>query len=149
MRPIRSHEGVEEDMQISTEKMIKTSPGAAGRDTSSLAKCIDACFECAQTCIACADACLAEKSVDALRLCIRLNLDCADVCETTGHLLSRVSQGPSPTVAQALVQACALACAECAAECEKHAKTMNMEHCRICADACRRCEAACRAMVAS
>lgn len=136
-------------MQTSTEKMIKTSPGAAGRDTSSLAKCIDACFEAAQTCTSCADACLGEKNLDALRRCIRLNLDCADLCETTGRLLSRVSQGGSATLAQSLAQACAQACGECAAECEKHATGMKMEHCKMCAEACRRCEAACRALRAS
>jgi Domain of Unknown Function (DUF326) len=31
----------------------------------------------------------------------------------------------------------------CAEECEHHAREMNMEHCRVCAEACRRCERAC------
>jgi Domain of Unknown Function (DUF326) len=31
----------------------------------------------------------------------------------------------------------------CAEECETHAREMNMEHCRVCAEACRRCEEAC------
>jgi hypothetical protein len=37
----------------------------------------------------CADACLGEQDVQMLVCCIRLNLDCADVCATTGRLLAR------------------------------------------------------------
>jgi hypothetical protein len=37
----------------------------------------------------CADACLGEEKVEMLRRCIRLNLDCADVCNATGRMLSR------------------------------------------------------------
>lgn len=53
---------------------------------------IEACFECAQTFTARADACLAEPTVTDLVRCVRLNLDCADVCETTGKILSRLTK---------------------------------------------------------
>jgi hypothetical protein len=41
---------------------------------------------------------------------------------------------------RAALQACAEACRLCAGECETHAREMNMEHCRVCAEACRRWE---------
>lgn len=63
--------------------------------------------------------------------CIRLNLDCADVCATTANLLSRQTQF-EPALARAGVQACAEACRVCGEECERHGE--HMEHCRVCAE---------------
>ena len=111
-----------------------------------MSRCIDACFSCVETCTACADACLGEDNVASLVRCIRLNLDCADVCETTGRLLSRRTEAEIG-VLRAQVEACAEACAACGAECERHAK--HHEHCRVCAEACRRCEEACRQVLSS
>jgi hypothetical protein len=64
-------------------------------DREILARCIEACFSCGQACTACADACLAEDSVTDLARCIRLNLDCADICDVTGRVLSRQSPSTS------------------------------------------------------
>jgi hypothetical protein len=100
-----------------------------------------------QACTACADACLAEQSVTDLRRCIRLNLDCADVCEATGRTLSRLT-ALDRADSRKLVDACADVCRRCAEECDRHA-AMGMEHCWVCAEACRRCEEACRALVGS
>ena len=58
-------------------------------DRQKLADCIHACFACGETCTACADACLSEDMVAELTKCIRTNLDCADICTTTGAVLSR------------------------------------------------------------
>lgn len=69
--------------------MIEATPADTGLSAEVLAACIDACVDCAQTCTACADACLAEDMVADLRRCIRTNLDCADICEVTGRVLSR------------------------------------------------------------
>lgn len=96
----------------------------------------------AQVCTACADACLGEDALSELVRCIRLNLDCADVCQATGSVLSRLT-ATDPAASRRLLEACAEACRTCAAECERHA-AMGMEHCRVCAEACRRCEQACR-----
>jgi hypothetical protein len=120
--------------------MISTHPDVRGNLSQPLVRCIEACFECAQTCISCADACLAEEMVQELRQCIRLNLDCADVCNSTGALATRRTGGNEPVLRLSL-ELCELACRRCAEECESHA-SMH-EHCRICADACRRCERAC------
>ena len=68
--------------------MLATYPkDLGGVDEQKLAACIAACFECAQTCTACADACLSEDMVAELTKCIRTNLDCADICESTGRAL--------------------------------------------------------------
>lgn len=113
-------------------------------DKAKLAECIDACVTCSQTCTACADACLAEDMVKDLTDCIRTDLDCADLCDVTGRLLTRRT-GHDTDLVFATLQACRTACRLCAQECEKHAS--RHEHCRICAEACRRCEAACAALI--
>lgn len=89
---------------------------------------------------------LGEEKVAELVQCIRLNMDCADVCLTSGLIATRRSGGDVPVIA-AQLSACQLACARCAGECERHAGMH--EHCRICAEACRTCERACREAIAS
>ncbi len=130
---------------MKAKEMLRTHPQPTS-DSGGMAECIEACFECAQTCTACADACLGEDMVAELRHCIRLNLDCADVCDTTGRLMSRQTM-PDPRVAMAQVQACIAACRACGDECARHAEEMDMAHCRVCAEACRRCEEACQQMM--
>jgi hypothetical protein len=78
--------------------------------------------------------------VAELRHCIRTDLDCADICDTTGRVMSRQT-APDRSLLQAQLQACAAACKACGDACEQHAQMH--EHCRVCAEACRRCESAC------
>lgn len=125
---------------MKTQEMIGTHPDVRGSFSQPLVRCIDECFACAQTCISCADACLAEESVQQLRQCIRLNLDCADLCAATGTLASRRT-GSNEPVLRATLELCSMACRRCAEECERHAG--KHEHCKICGEACRRCERAC------
>lgn len=130
-----------------TEQMLETYPKDLGQiDRGKLRACIDACFACAQACTACADACLSEDMVAQLTKCVRTNLDCADICDATGRVLSRHT-GYDANLTRAVLEACAAACSSCGAECASHA-SMH-EHCRVCADACRRCEQACRDLLAS
>ena len=117
-----------------------------GVDPQKLQECIEACFECAQACTACADACLSEDMVAELTTCIRTDLDCADVCDTTRRVLSRHT-GYDANLTRSVLDACAVACKACGDECAQHAEMH--EHCRICAEACRRCETACRDLIAS
>jgi len=124
------------------QQMLDTHPRPSQADRSALVECIQACYDCAQTCTACADACLGEQRVQELVRCIRLNLDCFDVCVTTGNLLSRQTEAEWSLLRKQL-EACAEACRACGKECEGHAQHMNMEHCRVCAESCRRCEEAC------
>ena len=97
-----------------------------------------------RACIACVDACLGERDVDALIECIRTDLDCADLCTVTEHVLLRMTHANVAVVRETL-EACAVACKTCADECAQHAEMH--QHCRTCADACRRCEAACNRLL--
>lgn len=73
--------------------MLQIHPWEGNIDRDVLARCIDACGQCAGTCTSCADACLSEEMVAELRKCIRLNLDCADICSATGRVLIRQPNG--------------------------------------------------------
>jgi hypothetical protein len=111
-----------------------------------LAATIDALNECFQACTADADDDLGEQHVPELVKCIRLCLDCADVCAATISVTSRQTEY-DPNVTRPLLEACATACKICGDECEQHAQMH--EHCRVCAEACRRCEQACRELLAA
>src|SRR5689334_25150901 len=56
---------------------------------SLLAATIDALSDCAQACTADADADLREDDVKSMITCIRLCLDCTDVCTATVAVISR------------------------------------------------------------
>jgi hypothetical protein len=132
---------------MTVSQMLETHPRqpAVGREV--LLECIEACFGCAQACTSCADACLGEEDHLAhLVRCIRLNLDCADVCEATGRLLLRQTE-PDWAVIRAQLEACVVACRSCGEECRRHAESMGMEHCRVCAESCRRCADACERLL--
>jgi ABC-type Mn2+/Zn2+ transport system ATPase subunit len=81
-----------------------------------------------------------RRDIQMLARCIRLDLDCADICDATGKILSRQT-ATEPQMLRASLQACAEACRLCAEECENHAE--HHEHCRVCAEVCHRCEQAC------
>ncbi|MGE5466861.1 MAG: four-helix bundle copper-binding protein [Ignavibacteria bacterium] len=123
-----------------TQRMISSHPQVQGSTNDVLVRCVEACFDCEQACIACADACLGENMVQQLTQCIRLNLDCADVCRAAGALGSRRT-GSNESALRTVLEACALACQTCADECGRHAQ--QHEHCAVCAEACRDCQQAC------
>ena len=127
------------------EAVLRTHPHPASEAGDEALACIRASAECAAACTACADACLSEERVEDLVRCIRLNLDCADICEVTGRVIARPSRRDEPTL-EAVLDACATICRACADECESHAE---MEHCEFCAEACRVCAEACEKMVAA
>jgi len=131
---------------MQTKEMIATHPDVRGNVNQALIDAIDAAYACAQTCTSCADACLAEEMVAQLRQCIRLNLDCADVCDAFATLGSRRT-GSNEEVIRKLLDACITACRLCGQECQRHAS--SHEHCRVCAESCRRCEAACQSALRS
>lgn len=98
--------------------------------------CIDACYDCAILCKHCEVSCLNEEDVKMLARCIKLDSDCAAMCNMTALMMA----GGSEFVNEFL-QLCAFICDDCASECEKH---MHMEHCKKCAEACKRCADECR-----
>ncbi len=110
--------------------------------TSTPKDLIAAMQACADACTMCADACLGETDVQKMVNCIRLDLDCADICQATARIFARKGMSAGPA-ANALLTACAEACKACGDECEAHGQH-GMKHCQVCAEACRRCEQACR-----
>lgn len=123
------------------QQMIGSHPHVKGDANDALIRCVEECYACAQACASCADACLGEQMVQQLTQCIRLDLDCADVCIATGSVATRRT-GSNEQVIRQMLMACETACRLCAEECEGHAG--HHEHCRICAESCRRCEKACQ-----
>ncbi len=96
---------------------------------------LEALSNCEAECNHCAIACLREQDTRMLERCIRLDLDCAEICHVAASFVTRGSEH-----AQHLLKECAEICEACAEECEKHA---HMEHCFRCAEACRHCAEAC------
>lgn len=125
-------------------QMLDLYPGTASADAGLLAAAIDALSDCAQSCTADADADLSEQNVAEMVRCIRLCLDCTDICTATIGLVSRQGELDA-SLTGLLLQACVAICKSCGDECERHAQ--HYEHCRVCEQACRRCEQACRELL--
>ena len=96
---------------------------------------VESLENCVAVCNNCAASCLNEDNMQSMADCIRLDLDCADICQLTLKLLARDSKQMTSAV-----ELCRDICAECAAECGKH----EYDHCQLCADSCRRCEDLCK-----
>ena len=124
-------------------QILDSYPRTVNVDASVLAAAIDAISDCAQACAADADADLSEQNLAEMAKCIRLCLDCTDVCTATGEVISRLADY-DPSAARLLLQACVAICKSCGDECARHA---HYEHCRVCEQACRRCERACQELL--
>lgn len=74
------------------------------------------------------------------------DIDCADVCATTGRIVSRQTEYDA-NVTRAILEACVAACTACGDECEAHGE--QMQHCAVCAQNCRSCAEACRELLAA
>jgi hypothetical protein len=125
-------------------QLLDSNPRTASLEASVLAATIDALSDCAQACHADVDDDLNEQNLSDMVLCIRLCLDCADICTAAVAVTSRQS-AHGASVIRPLLEACAAACKSCGDECERHA-AMH-QHCRVCAEACKRCEQACRGLL--
>ena len=125
--------------------MLNQHPRAVPTSRESYAEAISALGICEQICTSCADACLGEsEDLNHLVRCIRTNLDCAEICATTGRLLTRQTETDGPVV-QAQLRVCVLACQACADECAAH--TSMHGHCATCADTCRYCQESCNRLI--
>ena len=123
-----------------TQAIIAAHPDVRGAVNTALVAAIDEMYACAQACTSCADGCLAEQRVTALRQCIRLNLDCADVRH---HSHTREPQNGLGRRGRPQYARCVHhGLPSVRRECQRHAS--HHGHCRICADACRKCEVACQ-----
>ena len=115
-------------------------------DGDVLAAAIEALNDCAQACTADNAADLSEPNLADMVRCIRLCLDCTDICATAAAVTSRLVEY-DPGVLRPLLESCVAICHSCGDECERHAPMHA--HCRVCAQACRRGEQACRALLAA
>ena len=125
-------------------QLLDTYPASASADAEVLATAIDALSDCAQACTADVDADLSEQNVAEMVTCIRLCLECTDICTATLGVVSRQTYY-DPTITRPLLEACIATCKSCGDECARHAP--HYEHCRVCEQACRRCEQACRELL--
>jgi hypothetical protein len=128
-------------------QLIDTYHNNSRIDAGVLAAAIDALGDCVQACAADVDADLSETDdLAGMVKCIRLCLQCADVCEATLGVVSRPAEWDA-AVAKPLVQSCVAICKSCGDECERHAR--EHAHCKVCEESCQRCETACRALLAA
>lgn len=95
--------------------------------------------DCMAACNHCFDACLQEENVKMMAECIRLDRECADLCNFLEQALAR-----NTPFAAALASVCATVCEACGNECKKH----DHDHCQECAKACFACAEACRKLAA-
>jgi hypothetical protein len=124
-------------------QMLDINPPTVNVDPSVLAAAIDATSDCAQACTADTDADLSEQNLAEMVKCIRLCLDCTDICTATGAVISRLAEYDA-SATRPLLEACVAICKSCGDECERHA---HYGHCQVCEEACRRCERACRELL--
>jgi len=102
--------------------------------------CIEACYACAAECDHCAVWCLSEQDAQSLARCVKLDMDCAQMCRLAASCMARGSE-----FSQAICRLCADVCQACGEECAKH----EMDHCQRCAQACRKCADECTRMAAT
>jgi hypothetical protein len=122
-------------------QMLDTYEHALDVDVGVLATGIEALADCAQACSVDTDANLGEQNVAEMVRCIRLCLNCADICAATAAVMSRPATAETGVI-QPLLTACAAICRSCGDECARHARMHP--HCRVCEGACRRAEQACQ-----
>jgi len=127
-------------------QMLDTFSRTVSVDADVLAAAIDAMNDCAQACTADNAADLSEPNLADMVRCIRLCLDCTDICAAAAAVTSRLVEY-DPGVLRPLLESCVAICRSCGDECERHAPMHA--HCRVCAQACRRGEQACRALLAA
>ncbi|MBP5980524.1 MAG: four-helix bundle copper-binding protein [Halomonas sp.] len=102
-------------------------------------ECIEACNICAIYCDNCASSCLQEHNLDNMAECIRLDIQCAQICRLAVAFMAQNSE-----YAQDICQLCADICQKCGDECGQH----KAGHCQECAQACHRCASLCASIVA-
>jgi hypothetical protein len=123
------------------KQMLDTYEHTLDVDAGVLAATIEALEDCAQACTADADANLGEPDVAEMVRCIRLCLNCGDICAAGAAVVSRPATA-EVAVIEPLLAACAAICKSCGDECARHAQMHP--HCRVCEGACRRGEQACK-----
>ena len=123
------------------KQILDTYEHALDVDSGVLAATIEALGDCAQACNTDADADLGEQNLAEMVRCIRLCLNCADICAATAAVTSRAAAAEVGVI-EPLLAACAAICKSCGDECARHAQMHP--HCAVCEGACRRAEQSCK-----
>lgn len=127
---------------MSIEAMISEHPEVGAAYNESLGLAVRRAMLCSAICNSCADACLAEmtgaEEMD-MRQCVRMCLDCSDVCQATARVATRRTGSDRPLI-RSMLAVCVEICTACGLECAQH----DHAHCQRCAQMCRECEEACR-----
>lgn len=97
-------------------------------------KLVESLEKCDAACNNCAISSLEVDDSKPMSDCVKLSLDCADVCHFALRLLARDS-----IHAVTAVKLCMTMCDECATECEHY----EYDACQLSAEACRRTEKHC------
>src|SRR6201997_985898 len=100
-------------------QMLGIYPSTLTVDAGALAATIDALSDCAQACTADTDADLSESNLAEMVTCIRLCLDCTDICTAAIGVISRLAEYDA-SATRPLLEACAAICNSCGDECERH-----------------------------
>ena len=108
-------------------------------DVGNFKEKIEACHICAAYCDKCATQCLQEEDVQKMADCIRMDIQCAQICRLAASYMAQDSE-----YAKDICQLCADICQKCADECAKH----SADHCQECANACQQCANACASIAA-
>lgn len=127
-------------------EIIERHPRSVSFDRALLVRCIDGASTVPPPARAVPTPASASPRCPSLCGCVGLNLDCADVCDTTGRVVTRQTE-PDLRVVRVAIEACIVTRRACADECDRHAA--HHDHCRVCAEVCRRCEQACSDLLAS
>lgn len=105
--------------------------------TDDVQACIDACHATMEATSRVLARHLGEQR---MRDCLKMCLDCTDLCGTAVQMLQRDSKHAA-RVCEVLLDLCTT----CADACERYVS----EECRRCADACRSCADACHAVASA
>ena len=97
-------------------QMLDTYSRTFNVDADVLAAAIDALSDCVQACNADNAADLSEPNVTEMVTCIRLCLDCVDICAATEGVISRQTDYDA-NVVRPLLEACVATCKSCGDEC--------------------------------
>ncbi|HLP16799.1 MAG TPA: four-helix bundle copper-binding protein [Bacteroidota bacterium] len=101
-------------------------------------RCITNCTDCSTICRDTITHCLDLGGEHAHGDHIWLLMDCAEICQTSAHIMMHNSPGHHATCA-----ACAEICEQCAEDCARYGDDRMMQ---ACADMCRRCAESCSKM---
>ena len=106
--------------------------------SSEMKRCREKCHSCHDICVETALHCLEQEPRRTDAAHIRLLLDCAQICRTSGDFLLRGSSLHERTCA-----VCAEICIRCAEACDQIVDDPVL---RQCAETCRRCADSCAEM---